>query len=105
MLRVFAYLKDLFKKVRHKQDKIVLQDANYDKFVEQWMKCYYNYNIEITVGYLFRSLAALLENQILRYYVNSMTNQQIKEKKYYRPIKVIDKPKNIEQFTFTENTT
>lgn len=42
------------------------------------MKCYYNYNIEITVGYFFRALAAVLENQILRYYISTLTTLQIK---------------------------
>jgi hypothetical protein len=42
------------------------------------MKCYFNYNIEITVGFFFRGLVALLENQILRYYLNTLVPEQIK---------------------------
>jgi hypothetical protein len=65
------------------------------------MKCYYNYNIEITVSSFFKGIMALLENQILREYFKTLSREQKEEKMYRRPIKIIEKPKNIEQFTLT----
>lgn len=37
------------------------------------MKCYYNYNLEITAGFFFRALLAILDNQLLRHYLFSLT--------------------------------
>ena len=65
------------------------------------MKCYYKYNIEITVSSFFKGIMALLENQILREYFKTLSREQKEEKMYRRPIKIIEKPKNIEQFTLT----
>jgi len=65
------------------------------------MKCYYNYSIEITVSSFFKGIMALLENQILREYFKTLSREQKEEKMYRRPIKIIEKPKNIEQFTLT----
>jgi hypothetical protein len=59
------------------------------------MKCYFNYNIDITVSSFFKGIMALLENQILREYFKTLTREQKEEKMYRRPIKIIEKPKNI----------
>jgi hypothetical protein len=38
-------------------------------------------------------------------YILTLTLGQKEERKYLRPIKVIEKPKNVEQFTLTEGNT
>lgn len=43
----------------------------------------------------------MLENQILLEYFNTLTTEEKEERMYRRPVKVIDKPKNVEQFTLT----
>jgi hypothetical protein len=60
LLRVYTYIKDTMKKVRHRSDKIVLPEEKYLEFAQEWMKCYYNYNIDITVSYFFKAVLALL---------------------------------------------
>lgn len=70
--------------------------------MQEWLKCYYNYNIDVTVSSFFKAVLALLENQLLLHYTRTLTAQQIYERMYRRPIKSIEKPKNVEQFTLTE---
>lgn len=103
MLKTFSNIKEIFRKLPCSNDKIILDQSKYYFFIQHWMKCYYNYNIEITVSSFFKGILALLENQILREYFGTLTRQQKEERMYRRPIKIIEKPKNIEQFTLTEN--
>ena len=51
------------------------------------------------INSFFKGVLALLENQILLDYVESLTAQEKYERMYILPIKIIEKPKNIEQFT------
>lgn len=70
--------------------------------MQEWLKCFYNYNIDTTVSYFFKAILALLENQILLNYYHSLSPKQLHERMYQRPIKLIEKQKNVEQFTLTE---
>lgn len=67
--------------------------------MQEWTKCYFNYRLEIMINSFFKGVLALLENQILLDYVESLTAQEKYERMYVLPIKIIEKPKNIEQFT------
>ena len=67
--------------------------------MQEWTKCYFNYRLEIMINSFFKGVLALLENQILLDYVESLTAQEKYERMYILPIKIIEKPKNIEQFT------
>lgn len=102
LLRVQAYMRETMSRLRHRQDKIVLQEEQYEAFMQEWLKCYCNYNLEAALGYLFRGVLILLENQLLRAYTFTLTQSQLYDRIYRRPIRVIDKPKNVEQFTLTE---
>ena len=50
-------------------------------------------------------MMALLENQILLNYYHTLSSTQRYERMYKRPIRWIDRPRNVEQFTLTEGTT
>ena len=67
--------------------------------MQEWTKCYFNYRLEIMINSFFKGVLALLENQILLDYVESLTAQEKYERMYILPIKIIENPKNIEQFT------
>lgn len=70
--------------------------------MQEWLKCFYNYNIDTTVNYFFKAILSLLDNQILLHYFYTLTPKQKYERMYERPIKMIEKLKNVEQFTLTE---
>lgn len=85
-------------------DKIVLPPERYYHFIQEWMKCYYyNNNLEVTVSNFFKALMVLCENQILLDYLSTLTVAQRHERMYNRPIRLIDRPKNVEQFTLIEH--
>lgn len=46
-------------------DRIVLPANRYYHFIQEWMKCYYNYNIEMTTNIFFKGLMILCQNQLL----------------------------------------
>jgi hypothetical protein len=102
LLRVYAYMREVLKKLPHREDKVVMEVDKYDRFVQEWFTCYYNFNVEVTISYFFKALLLLAENQILAAYVRGMTAQQMRDRVFLKPIRVIDKPKNVEQFTLTE---
>ena len=89
-------------KVVQRSDKIVLSEDKYYYYMQEWLKCYYSYSIDTTVSYYFKGILALLENQLLIRYTGTLTQGQIYERMYKRPIKIIEKPRNVEQFTLTE---
>jgi hypothetical protein len=102
ILKTYASIRDCFSRLPHSSDRIVLPVDRYYHFIQEWMKCYYNYNIEITVNNFFKGLMALCQNQILLQYLQTLSPAEKEERMYKRPIKVIEKPKNVEQFTLTE---
>lgn len=102
LLRVHSFMRETLGRLRHRQDKVVLEEDQYEPFMQEWLKCYCNYNLEVALGYFFRGVLVLLENQLLRAYTATLSPQQLSDRIFRRPIRVIDKPKNVEQFTLTE---
>ena len=45
LLRVFSYLRDNMRRLRHKFDKIILPEDKYYPFMQEWMKYHYSYNL------------------------------------------------------------
>lgn len=60
LLRVHAYMRDTMSRLRHRQDKIVMTEEQYEPFMQEWIKCYCNYNLEAALGYFFRGVLILL---------------------------------------------
>ena len=82
-------MREAMRRVRHKNDKIVMEEASYDLFMGEWLKCYCNYNVETTTGYFFRAVLILLENQLMRSYLQTLPKPVLEIKIFSRPIRTI----------------
>jgi len=103
LLRVQDFMRDSLRRVKHRVDKVALGVDKYDGFVQNWISSYCAYNhVDSSVVGFFRGIMALLENQIILAYLRTLTTNQTIERMLQRPIRVIEKPKNVEQFTLTE---
>lgn len=102
ILKTYAILQEGLGRVANSSDRIVLPAHRYYHFIQEWMKCYYNYNLEITVNNFFKGLMVLCQNQLLLHYLATLSPAQRDERMYARPVKFIDRPRNVEQFTLTE---
>ena len=67
----------------------MLPPSRYYHFIQEWMKCYYNYNLDLTVNIFFKGLMILCQNQVLLEYMNTLTAAQKEERMYGRPVKLI----------------
>jgi len=43
--------------------------------MQTWLKCYYCYNLDLNVRHSFQAVLVLLENQLLRSYISSLSEQ------------------------------
>lgn len=86
----------------HSEDKIVLGEEHYYGFMQNWMKCYYGYGQELNVRAAFQAILVLLENQILRSYLQSLTPQRRHFVTHQQCLRRYDKPKFVEQFTMPD---
>ena len=73
LLRVYAYIREVMRKVAQRNDKIVLPAEKYLDYMQEWMKYYYNYNMDTTISYFFKGVLALLENQLLAHYFSTLS--------------------------------
>jgi hypothetical protein len=74
--------------VANSSDRIVLPANRYYHFIQEWMKCYYNYNLEMTTNIFFKGLMILCQNQLLLDYYQTLTPAQREERMYSRPVKL-----------------
>ena len=101
ILRVFGHVRETVGRLRHSNDKVLLGEGGYLEFMQEWIKCYYNYNLDAMASSFFKGILILLDNQVLLAYTRTLSAQQRHHKMYLRPIITIPKPKNVSQATTT----
>ena len=72
--------------------------------MQHWINFYCTYNLETAPLHFFRAVLVLLENQLMLAYLRLLPQPQVYFKVYNKPIRIVDKPRNVEQFTLTEGT-
>jgi len=61
LFRVYAFMRDNLKRVKHRSDKVVMTEDFYDGFMQNWIRSYCTYNnVESTVVSFFRGVTVLL---------------------------------------------
>ncbi len=88
IMKTYSTIEECLGRVANSSDRIVLPAHRYYDFIQEWMKCYYNYNIETTVNTFFKGLMILCQNQLLLDYLHTLTPAQKEERMYARPVKL-----------------
>lgn len=104
ILKMYSQIMSSLHNARQQNDIIVLPQERYANFMHLWME--YNTShqgqLETVIKCFFRGLFLLLENQLLLELYNNLDESARNQRRYFRPIKSIEKPKNIEQFTLID---
>lgn len=86
-------------------EKVLINNYGYGGFINYWVNGKHYGDLADYIRHIFVGVLVLLENQIIRAFVESKDSAELENRKYTEPIKLIPKPKNKACFTMTSEST